>query len=502
MIRKSFFLTLIALISLCLSYANARTGLTVIAHGFTPGGKISSEWTNFAKAIRKRAGKGSIFINDTQTGLWTPLDAENTNNPNDEVILVYDWAWASDNLKEGYLEACADHLFAILMAPPKELNLTDSKALLQRPKHFIGHSRGAILLTQVAHRLGYFFNNTISIDQMTLLDPHPAAPMGDCQLPGIVGTCPPPKNYAPQTLQIHLPQNVFRVDNYYRQDGVYEDVITDKVFGPYDGIPVMGITYNKVLNNETLTKGSTKMGGAHASIGTRWYYGTIDFENTFAHPINEEWYAQDSQYPAMGPKEKTGFYNSRLGGGPLPPLVPNTAKIKPMAPFNLIYNGLFDIERDLWKGNIPGWEKNGAGGGGNLQRDKSGNSALRLERSKINLRLNQDKQDFSRNHSIHYLPENFAGKDYYISLKYRVVNDVEGSNQLEVSFDQIDRQGNRTNVIIGQNITLDNSMTTWKEARLEVPRSIKGSVGSLRLTLLGDKNNRIVEIDEIRILAK
>ena len=263
-----------------------------------------------------------------------------------------------------------------------------------------------------------------------------------------------------------------------------------------------GINANYTLNNETLTMGASRMGGAHASIGTRWYYGTIDFENVYDHPIHEAWYATDKTYPAMGPRKQTGYNHSRIGGGSLPPLVPNSAKIKPMAPYNLIYNGLFDIERKLWKGNIPGWERNGASGGGNLKRDSDGNSFLRLERSKINLRLKKGKEDYIRNHSIQYMPETYAGKDYCISLKYRIANETRGENYLEVSFDKIDAAGNRDNFVFSQTVKINNSMTSFREVCLEVPRSIKGSVGSLRLTLLGDKNSRIVDIDEIRIKAK
>ena len=265
---------------------------------------------------------------------------------------------------------------------------------------------------------------------------------------------------------------------------------------------VKGIKGNYRLNNETLTMGASKMGGAHASIGTRWYYGTIDFENIHDHPIHDAWYATDKAHPAMGPRKQTGYHHSRIGGGSLPPLVPNSAKIEPMAPYNLIYNGLFDIERKIWRGNIPGWERNGASGGGNLKRDKDGNSFLRLERSKINLRLKKGKQDNIRNHCVQYIPENFAGKDYCISLKYRVANEVKGNNYLEVSFDKINADGSRENFVFNQTVKLTNSMSRFREICLEVPRSIKGQVGSLRLTLLGDKNNRILDIDEIRIKAK
>ncbi|MEO1652237.1 MAG: hypothetical protein AAFU64_01725, partial [Bacteroidota bacterium] len=282
--------------------------MTVITHGFTPVGGIPQEWKNFAKAIRKRANGGSIFVNDPNTGFWKKLDEGNSNNPNQEIILLYDWAWASNNTRPGYLEGAADHLFALLMDPPAALNLTSKDALVRKALHLIGHSRGGVLMVQLAHKIGYYFNGQVLVDQLTLLDAHPAIPMGDCQTPGVIGPCPPPKGYSKDQLQIKLPRNVKRADNYFRQDGVYEDFVTEKVFGPYDGIQVYGISSNYYLNNKTLTEGSTRWGGAHAAIGTRWYYGTIDLFNAFDHPINTNWYNSDSQHKGMGPRNQTGYY--------------------------------------------------------------------------------------------------------------------------------------------------------------------------------------------------
>lgn len=476
-----------------------KRGVTIITHGFTPGGKISEEWLNFAKAIRKRAGKGSIFINDTQTGLWKAIDNQNTYKADDEVILIYDWAWASDNLRSGYLEACADHLLAALLNPPPVLALSHSKALLEKPLHLIGHSRGAMLLLMLSHRIGYFFaqNPSINIAQFTLLDAHPAAPMGDCELPGLLGECPPSKQYQTDDFMLRLPSIVQRADNYFRQDGIYEDVVTQKIIGPYDGIKVAGLgVHNFELNDQTLTFASTKMGGAHASIATRWYYGTIDFENEYKHPIHSGWYSKDEKYPAMGPRQQTGFFYSRLGGGQLPARIPEEEKIKAISPENIFFNGDFHVERILWKGKIPGWEGNGADGAAKLSPEKQGDvMALRLERPKFNLTA---KPLHFRQHSLSYFPASIEGRQYFIQLRYRVMNQVSGANQLKLSF--IEAQTGKE--ILLKSISLPEQKTDYQNVSIEPSPAMLDKTGFLRVSLEGENNNKIIDIDAILCLKK
>ncbi len=474
-----------------------RRGVTVITHGFSPGGKISEEWINFAKAVRTRAGKGSIFINDAHTGLWKALDEQNTNQASDEIIFIYDWAWASDNLSSGYLEACADHLFAALLNPPKALQLNKPTALLEKPLHLIGHSRGAVLLSTLTHKIGWFFEGSpeISVAHFTLLDAHPAAPMGDCALPGILGLCPPPKVYKSQDIAMQLPHCVIRADNYYRQDGVYEDIITDKIVGPYDGIRVEGLgRFNCELNNQTLTYGSSTMGGAHASIATRWYYGTIDFDNLYKHPIINSWYVEDEKYPAMGPRETTGYFFSRLGGGQLPEPIPEPQKIAASPPKKILFNGDFSIERVLWKGKIPGWEENGAAGDAKLSPQQyEGEFAIRLERPKFNF-LNKDIH--MRQHSLGYFPLNLKGKPSRIELVYKVLNQPKGKNTLKISYILADSQ---TEVIL-QEINISETKTAFQTVSIKANPQILGKVGAIRMSLEGDNNNKIVDIKKIDIV--
>ncbi len=482
--------------------AQAEVGVTVITHGFSPGGLLSKEWKNFALAIRERAGIGSIYINDPNTGKWEALDRRNSNNPSHEVIFLYNWAWASDNSKEGYLEACADHLMAMLLSPPPELGIKDRLALVKKPLHLIGHSRGGMLMNILAHKMGFFLaSEGVQIEQLTLLDAHPAIPMGDCDLPGVYGEYPPTKDYSSEDCYLKIPSNVVRADNYYRKDGVYEDFITEKVFGPYDGLSVKGLgEFNRELNNVTLSTGATKLGGAHASIATRWYFGTIDLKNSYEHPINLDWYRDDQKYKAMGPREKTGYYHSRLGGGELPPKVPEDATIPPARIENAIYNGNFDVKRKVWKAQIPGWDKNGGGGGGRVVQDKnSNNTFLRLELNKIHIGKRDNDPDH-RIHSFFYVPKDISGKDFGLSFTYRQWNVVDGKNEILISFEKIDSDGSLSEWALGEPIILRYNGQKFDNAFIPWPEKLKHQVGRLRIRLSGQKNNCTVDIDNVALI--
>jgi hypothetical protein len=149
-----------------------KKGVTVIVHGFVPPLFGFPDWELvMANGILDRAKVGNIFKNNPISGQWEVFGNTNTNNSNDEIILLYDWAELSRNgltssnyEGNGYLEAAADHLFALLnvKALPgmgQAVNLLSQ----DKPLHFIAHSRGNPLSLQVCHRLKkYFPNNNMS----------------------------------------------------------------------------------------------------------------------------------------------------------------------------------------------------------------------------------------------------------------------------------------------------------------------------------------------------
>ncbi|MBB3842014.1 PKD repeat protein [Runella defluvii] len=330
-------------------------GITLITHGFSPAGpeapeKLRDDFTAsfgvFANSIREKAGAGAtVYINDVNTRKWKRWEAVSNNgngDPTKEIILFYNWADASNtelyallnNLlymsNSGYLEGSADILFAML-ADAQIPTLPNNLLTSGKPLHFIGHSRGTILLLQLMHRMAKWFPN-VKIDHYTALDPHPATNMGDvvrkqrntyASLPLVTGYadgctntigCSSASVGTAEEIKIRIPENVQKAEVYYRKDGDYEDsdsalenlasrfgdpeiyanaviFITNYFLPPwlqiqyqnrfrrllvaFDGVPSIG-GVNYQLDNTKISEGKTGgFGGAHSGV-VSWYFGTID----------------------------------------------------------------------------------------------------------------------------------------------------------------------------------------------------------------------------------
>src|SRR5690606_32622646 len=83
------------------------------------------------------------------------------------VILSPDWRNESNFSATGWSEAAADSIFAALA----ELNGDTGQKLFNSPMHFIGHSRGTSVNSEIIQRLGKYFPGIPEV-QMTTLDPH------------------------------------------------------------------------------------------------------------------------------------------------------------------------------------------------------------------------------------------------------------------------------------------------------------------------------------------
>lgn len=292
-----------------ISASNPR-GITVLTHGFSATGALDPSWKANARALRNRlssetgSGKGAtILINNTSTGLWEFLEGENGSlDLNEEIIFLFDWANISNTPllgnQTGYLESAADVLYSILTNPTvKQTNgqltqlggLTPGQLLIDKNTHFIGHSRGTIVMLQLLHRLKANFS-PITVERLTLLDPHPAGTFGDVKradiagspenLPGVYGaaaTCSPMLCYdGGQSIYLTVPDNVLKVEDFYRQGDAYEPPA--EIFGgisPFMGVPLVGGNNSYLMNNDIMTYGSGYAGGAHSAVPT-WYFQTVD----------------------------------------------------------------------------------------------------------------------------------------------------------------------------------------------------------------------------------
>ena len=382
-----------------------------------------------AEAILDRAdgsaasrSTGSIFVHDPDDSLWkAPGDSDldssitstwsNSNSVNDEVVLIYDWTQESNDAENGWLEAAADNLFASLLIVnehlPGELDNTRFIDLARDGNtldlHFIGHSRGAVLNTLVTQRFANYFS--LLIDHVTSLDPHPAR---------LVGNDPFLDDDVP-TLN-----NVSFADNYYRVDpnGFYEELT-----GDFSGVTVDG-AFNLQLNEsfgetsiididdptlDLIGVGDGDGYAAEHSDTHLWYHGTINLSTTAsdgAHLVPDEWYGG-----AFEDRNAAGFSFSRIAGRSQQP-DPNDGNKSEAAPIaSTVFNGDFSFG-DRSFNEIPGWERHGGGGSGEL------------DGSERYLELSQNGQDWFRRHNPLYLPPNITG----ITFDYNITNNDPGPN--------------------------------------------------------------------------
>lgn len=397
----------------------AEPGITVLVHGFQLFGGISptGDFENIGHEILQKAGGGIMYKNDANTGLLVPL--EGTYQSDKEIVLIYDWGDLSNNgiypltSGNGYLEAAADNLFATIinLKTTVGLNNISTEEFLSKPKHFIGHSRGGVVLLQLAHRFENYFPN-ISIEQATFLDPHPATTFGDMNgdytltqppnLPcvngqatgcgsGITGC-----DTVGVGDYLKLPENIEKSDCYFREDnnfeGVLEGISLD--WGQFDGLSFMSLgNFNRKLDNSVLNVGSPTFGGTHSGVH-KWYLGTINTNDNFdvadgdlslssAHTNTTNWYSNlmtasmSNNFLQTETRCSTGFYYSRLGGGlnNLPTITTGKASIAEMNLQNAVrdlyftdnnntINLLGEAPHNVFNGNFnyntdAGWTKNG-----------------------------------------------------------------------------------------------------------------------------------------------
>lgn len=143
---------------LFLHYSNAQT--TVITHGFSAGGADQTQgWMlDMANAIRTRIGDAVIRVYNHTTGNFDYMAGSDN-----QTILLYDWAAASDNFQAGFSEDAGAALFTALIQGHMQGDFDVSTL------HLIGHSRGTAVNSEAAERL---LVAGFSVAQVTSLDAH------------------------------------------------------------------------------------------------------------------------------------------------------------------------------------------------------------------------------------------------------------------------------------------------------------------------------------------
>jgi hypothetical protein len=243
------------------------SGVTAITHGRQGSDSGGDALLSLAEDIHNNAG--GWLINYTVDGNGNGFIESCTNNCQDpavgekgyqEAVLLFDWAAGSNEASTGWGESAGDALFNILILT----GLLDPTAIDNPPYHFIGHSFGTAVTSEVIEHLAYF---DIAVDQVTFLDPHDFDQGFGFDGAQELFTLGKPPGYG-----VSVWNNVAFAEAYYQ---------TREVSGVVDitpnGRPIPG-AYNKLLfaelpNPDDYPPG--ELSGDHGYVWLCFYRGTV-----------------------------------------------------------------------------------------------------------------------------------------------------------------------------------------------------------------------------------
>ncbi len=116
-----------------------------------------------ANAIASAGGGGVVLTYNKANGTWNgpaPI-------PGRPLILISDWYTESDISDSGFFRSGRRFNFCC----PGAFKSEQQNKIFTSPLHFIGHSRGTVVNSEIIQRFGTYFPNVNDI-QMTTLDPH------------------------------------------------------------------------------------------------------------------------------------------------------------------------------------------------------------------------------------------------------------------------------------------------------------------------------------------
>ena len=338
---------------LVVTSASAQPTTTVVTHGLSLGSK--GAWVqNMAEAVRANGvNGGSVYRYDGATGAWRYLPAI-SDGTTDNIALIFNWVDESDGVSVGpnwgYAQAASDALVAALREARYLDGAGPDDLATGRTLHLIGHSRGAIVMSEAAMRL---VSGGITVDHLTTLDPHPVNGINAGCL-GVAGddwndSDPQRWSRADGCAEVTF------ADNYYRYDGNG----CDPNGQPVDG--VLNVPLREVLG-DTAGFDNDIFGTCvleHTKVHA-FYHGTVDLgagDDGEGCSIDNGWYSTTGE-PGCSSRACQGFFYSALGDGAA--MRPSMGAGDEPAPAAVVCNGGFD------HGSYAGWRYHGGGGAGTV----------------------------------------------------------------------------------------------------------------------------------------
>ncbi len=479
-----------------LAYAEADYGTTIIAHGYQLLATSPPDWVrSMGLAIGKRLGNARVRQLNPDTGEFELISGGTIGSGADwEEILIVDWADESDIDTRGFSEAAADAFVAACIRLQTE---NPTPHFLDRI-HLIGHSRGAVIISEMAERLltlhsagateDFRFDGKIAEHIiLTFLDAHPI--WGDAVANNVnVDWVNPGTEERDQVLVW---------EGIDLGEGYYQPTTSSPHYLNPDGMPVYAAR-NRNLDETITNDQGDKNQISHTEVHA-WYHGTIDPEATddqLAAMVREE---QNNLARASGMRrlrktaisiDRSLWYGDRIGlvegfahcehGGSVA-YVDSLTQLDPTAPQAPFYDykgdALFDGNftysgADVTNGGFPAWEYQGGDGSGSIDNEQ------------LTLTATTTGGNRSRTHNWFYISRQAEG----IQFSSDVVTSGEASLQIRLDEDVLEAW--TLNSIPGQ----DTLFAPLSEEQ-------KGYAGRITVELTGSPSSAVkVVIDDIHLV--
>jgi hypothetical protein len=427
-------------------------GTTVIVHGMCLTGSGDEDFDDqaqwvpaMANAIVERLGAGRVI--KIEHGFYPGgLETLSQTGPGEQVI-AFSWIPESNIPISGFLEAAADALFAKLVQGAQS-GLWKLDQL-----HFIAHSRGTVVASEVIQRLGLYDAELEALSSagkavgtvddnihLTTLDSHPWDSRTDC----IGDPCSaedekvnrghPNIDNLPDayTKAVVAWNNVGYFDNYYQ--GICP--LPDGVLNGLSGVDLYGVntsTANYSLTNVLgypfpYANPNIQSNDTHAKVHT-WYFGTVDtlcpilsYDSCYNGQLYGWWDVSDWY---SGLRGQLGFNRCRtLNASGDIGLVPS-GKI-PIAMDGTLYpgsvfNGEFEMDAKVSclgiidPGKDPGWSYQGGGGKTNIDGGRLKFNAFNQRADHGWLYIPSNATDLALNYQV-YWPGVLLGTNYLVAF--------------------------------------------------------------------------------------